>query len=177
MQVRAVTAGLLVLSTGIWECACGAAPEPMGALPAVAAPQPSSVEQAISAIDVAQREIESATGGPIALASPGFAAPPPAPAAVAPNTAAEAGPRAMAKAGSAASKDKGLASEPTSQTRDGGPDASACTTACVALGHMTRATEHLCALAGPGDARCKDAGARLQAATFRVHAACPACSN
>jgi len=51
-----------------------------------------------------------------------------------------------------------------------------CGSACAALASMSRATEHLCGLAGNGDARCEDARARVRTADGRVRAACPACA-
>jgi hypothetical protein len=50
-----------------------------------------------------------------------------------------------------------------------------CLVACSALASMERAADHLCGLAGPADARCTGARVRVQSATARVHAACPAC--
>jgi hypothetical protein len=55
--------------------------------------------------------------------------------------------------------------------------ASPCVTACAALTSMERAADHLCTLAGAGDARCTDARARVESASKRVRAACPACAG
>lgn len=52
----------------------------------------------------------------------------------------------------------------------------ACSTACSALSSMERATSHLCRLAGESDRRCEEAKARVQIATSRVRASCPACA-
>jgi hypothetical protein len=52
-----------------------------------------------------------------------------------------------------------------------------CATACTALGSMQRAAEHVCSIAGAGDARCKSAEERVKSAAARVHAACPACAG
>jgi hypothetical protein len=56
--------------------------------------------------------------------------------------------------------------------------ASDCATACRALASMTRAVEHLCALAdSPGDQqRCDDARRRMASARERVRQTCGACS-
>ena len=51
-----------------------------------------------------------------------------------------------------------------------------CGSACAALASMSRAAEHLCGLAGDGDARCEDARTRVRSAEGRVRAACPACA-
>lgn len=48
----------------------------------------------------------------------------------------------------------------------------ACFSACRALSSMTRATEHLCNLAGQSDSRCEDARSRLSGAHKRVTDAC-----
>jgi hypothetical protein len=53
---------------------------------------------------------------------------------------------------------------------------SPCVTACRALESMERVTARLCSVAGDGDARCTTAKARVEKATGRVHAACPACT-
>jgi hypothetical protein len=52
-----------------------------------------------------------------------------------------------------------------------------CQVACTALASMERAASRLCSLAGDKDARCEGAKGRVQSATARVHAACPACSS
>ena len=51
-----------------------------------------------------------------------------------------------------------------------------CGAACRALASMQRAVDHLCGLAGEGEARCQGARARVASAAERVQAACPACS-
>jgi len=55
------------------------------------------------------------------------------------------------------------------------PDAP-CDTACRAFSSMQRAAGHLCSIAGDADARCGAARERLQRASERVRAACPACT-
>lgn len=52
----------------------------------------------------------------------------------------------------------------------------ACAIACKALASMTRSADHLCSLAGDGDARCTEAHARVKSATDRVRSACPSCT-
>lgn len=51
-----------------------------------------------------------------------------------------------------------------------------CMTACRALASMTRATTHLCDLAGDADPRCDNARSRLRGARERVHGSC-ACGS
>lgn len=57
---------------------------------------------------------------------------------------------------------------------------SDCASLCKALGSLETATKHLCALAKPGDAadqkRCSDAKTKLEEATKKVRAQCPACA-
>jgi hypothetical protein len=55
------------------------------------------------------------------------------------------------------------------------PDAR-CDTACRAFSSMERAAGHLCSIAGDANARCVAARARVQRASERVRAACPACT-
>ncbi len=62
------------------------------------------------------------------------------------------------------------------QEPGGGAPAAPCDTACRAFSSMTRAAEHLCAIAGSADERCGSARERLQRASERVRAACPACT-
>jgi hypothetical protein len=42
---------------------------------------------------------------------------------------------------------------------------------------MVRSADHLCGLAGEGDARCEGARTRVKNATDRVHAQCPSCAH
>jgi hypothetical protein len=112
--------------------------------------------------------------------------PPPPPAAAAASTPA---PPASAGHGYAAPPEPVAPAERPSQPYGGGAreekprERSAvpaqasdpCLTACSALASMERAAEHLCGLAGAEDARCTGARARVQSASARVHAACPAC--
>lgn len=58
----------------------------------------------------------------------------------------------------------------------GADAANACSTACKALASMRRSADHLCVLAGDGDARCTDARSRVQSATDRVRSSCPSCA-
>lgn len=53
--------------------------------------------------------------------------------------------------------------------------ASACETACRALGAMERSAAHLCQLAGERDDRCQAAQSRVQRAGERVRATCGGC--
>ena len=57
---------------------------------------------------------------------------------------------------------------------------SDCPALCKALESLESATKHLCALAKPGDAedqkRCNDAKVKLEIATKKVRAKCPACA-
>ncbi|MBK7399226.1 MAG: hypothetical protein IPJ34_23895 [Myxococcales bacterium] len=58
--------------------------------------------------------------------------------------------------------------------------ASDCPALCKALASLETATKHLCALAKPGDEvdqkRCSDAKGKLEEATKKVRAKCPACA-
>jgi hypothetical protein len=65
---------------------------------------------------------------------------------------------------------KGGAAGPRAQAETGG--ATSCSSACSALGSMTRATDHLCALTGEVDARCTDARARTRTAEAKVKTSC-----
>jgi hypothetical protein len=51
-----------------------------------------------------------------------------------------------------------------------------CLSACRALASMRRSVDHLCGLTGDGDSRCEGARTRVQGASERVRATCPACS-
>ena len=51
-----------------------------------------------------------------------------------------------------------------------------CLIACAALASMKRSADHVCTMAGDGDAMCGTARSRVQRAEQRVTAACPACS-
>ncbi len=51
-----------------------------------------------------------------------------------------------------------------------------CLIACAALASMRRSADHVCTMAGEGDAMCGTARSRVQRAEQRVTAACPACS-
>jgi hypothetical protein len=53
--------------------------------------------------------------------------------------------------------------------------ATACETACRALGAMERSAAHLCQLAGDRDDRCQAAQSRVQRAGERVRATCGGC--
>src|SRR5262249_2299070 len=54
------------------------------------------------------------------------------------------------------------------QTEAHQPGGNPCETACRALASMTRSAEHVCEMAGDGDARCHDARARVKGAGERV---------
>lgn len=77
--------------------------------------------------------------------------------------------------GAPADKGKGTGSKRAEAAAGAAGQAAPCASACAALSSMTRATDHLCALAGDADARCADARAKTKSATERVHAGCPAC--
>jgi hypothetical protein len=51
-----------------------------------------------------------------------------------------------------------------------------CLTACRALASMRRSVDHLCGLTGDTDSRCEGARTRVEGASQRVRASCPACS-
>ncbi|MCC6552773.1 MAG: hypothetical protein IT372_07095 [Polyangiaceae bacterium] len=124
---------------------------PPGYAAPTAAPSPASREDAASQLDQAEAELDAALGA----RSTGFAEPPgPSPRPAPPSQPAPPGPI------EAAAKSPG----------------DPCATACRALASMSRAADHLCGLAGEGDARCGDARARVKSATDRVHHQCPACA-
>jgi hypothetical protein len=140
------------------------------------------VDDAIGALDRAEVALDRALGGgrqfaeaprsarereeakDKSAAKPSLPAQP-APANPAPTTAAGHGPPAApaAPADDRAEAGGELASTPP------------CVAACRALASMERAVEHLCGLAGPGDARCESARSRAKSAAERVRAGCPTC--
>jgi hypothetical protein len=94
-------------------------------------------------------------------------------------------PSASPKVGAAAQKKDAPAKTPARRSSaDDAPKEQAeapelgdpCSSACAALASMSRATEHLCGLAGNSDARCEDARTRVRSAEGRVRAACPVCA-
>jgi hypothetical protein len=103
------------------------------------------------------------------MAAPAEASPADAPA------SAEEAAQALARAENdldASLAGRGARAEPLQE----GPQAGPCDTACRAFSSMERSAGHLCAITGDADARCSAARDRLQRASERVRAACPACS-
>ncbi len=161
--LAAVAALALPLAAG---CG-GAVPAPSKVPSAMSVEAPGTVEGASVAVDQAERTIddllaERGRSHQVFAEAPG-PPPPPPPAVVAPppppSPAPSSAPGAM----------KLDADEAPRQPVD------PCSTACSALASMERATTHLCDLAGGDDARCSRARARVENASARVHAACPAC--
>jgi hypothetical protein len=123
-------------------------------------------------MDAAERELDRLFG-PALLnaqqpargdAQPGAAPPPPPPpAATVPGAQPYPSGGAAPRAAEAPDEDKGSV-EPV------------CVTACRALSSMQRAATHLCELAGEPDPQCTNAKDRVQRATDRVLAQCPACA-
>ncbi|MBK8256876.1 MAG: hypothetical protein IPK82_29915 [Polyangiaceae bacterium] len=72
------------------------------------------------------------------------------------------------------------AKSPSSTVAKGAPAApmqsDPCLVACAALASMKRSADHVCSMAGEGDAACSGARTRVSRATERVTAACPACA-
>ena len=148
--------------------ACGASGAKESVTPATAEPTPTTVDQALANLDQAEGDINRILGGAPALS--GYAQPPGQPAPAEPGVVgggAAAPPPAPPTAVGSPSKDATKLET----------EAEPCATACRALASMGRAAEHLCGLAGDSDSRCDVARARVQAATERVHAACPSCSS
>ncbi|MFT3764423.1 MAG: hypothetical protein QM820_02730 [Minicystis sp.] len=177
-------AALVLAAFAIASCG-GAAP--MEAPKSPAAQDLSSPEAALAALDLAERDLARALGGPAPsayamgqssasstpAAPPG---PPPPPAPVAQARAPEA-PRAEPAQPASASvpRDRDVRLAEREAPKAAPPDP--CSTACSALASMERATDHLCGLAGAADGRCTSARDRVKTATARVHAACPACAR
>ncbi|WP_438011393.1 hypothetical protein WME89_23705 [Sorangium sp. So ce321] len=159
-----------------------AAPEPAGAT-VMSAPEegsPRTAEDALAELERAEGELDRVLGAPAggsedrsvaqsaqpgdrSPAAPSPVAPPPAPA---PPAAADSAPRATTAGGERPSK-KAEAEQVS---------AAPCETACRALASMSRATQHLCGLAGDADQRCDAARTRVKSATDRVEAQCPRCA-
>jgi hypothetical protein len=147
----------------------------------------STVEGAAAAVDRAEHALDdllprqSSTLAQQAGVGPasGVATPPPAasaaPAAPLPPPPAEARPGVLREA----QHDAGTAKKSAAPSTPASPATAldACSTACSALASMARAADHLCSLAGAGDARCTSARTRVTAASARVHASCPACGG
>lgn len=165
--------GLLLLAMcALAACGGAAAYGPRDA----GADEPRTPESALAALDQAERELALVLGVPAGYAQPAqpsggirgdavggargeekpSAAPPPPPASP-PAPVEQAQRPADAPSVTTAAK-----SDP-------------CATACRALASMKRAAEHVCELAGAGDARCGAARDRVKNASARVHASCPAC--
>ncbi len=164
--------------------ACGAAPMqgPSGAKGAESAPAFAAsvtVDEVVAELARAEAAVDVALGGGLRFAeAPGRAGArrdekedkalaqgtaKPAPASPA-QPSAQAAPRA--ERGPADDR-AGAAAELATQ--------SPCATACRALASMERAVEHLCGLAGAGDARCESARTRARTAAERVRSGCPTC--
>ena len=147
--------------------ACGASGAKEAVTPSTAEPVPTTVDQALASLDQAEGDINRVLGAP---ATPGYAQPP--------GQAAPAQPGAVG--GGAAGPPPAPPTAAASPSKDATKleaEADPCATACRALASMGRAAEHLCGLAGDSDTRCDVARARVQAATERVHAACPSCAS
>jgi hypothetical protein len=181
-----LAAALLAFVGAIVVTGCGG-----GAAPAVApsskGADEASPEGALAALDRAERSLDTILGpresstlakqaGDAQAAQPAAPEPPPPP----PPTSAPAGGAAPPASGAVAAekaaeaKPKKNASPPAAPT-PGLLAADSCTTACTALASMTRAADHVCALAGAADARCSSARDRVKNAAARVHASCPVC--
>jgi hypothetical protein len=165
----------LVLFAALALAGCGAAAPP----PSAESPALSTTEGSLAALDRAEGELMLALGGqasPLATGAPaagqpamqgGYAQPAPPPPPLADHPA-----EPMQTPGAAPGDDRGAKEAERSTISGGDP----CASACRALGSMRRATDHLCALSGEGDTRCEGARRRVDSASARVHASCPACS-
>lgn len=125
---------------------------------------PASLDEALGRLDRAEADLArlgfggaSAALQPMAPPAPGYGQPPAPPAS--PTVAAEA-PKKEEAGGDAEAR-----------------SADPCVVACSALASMTRSAEHVCGLTGDADARCDGARARVRAATERVRARCPSCTD
>jgi hypothetical protein len=130
-------------------------PPPSAAMPsATAVSAPLTVDEALSDIERLERDLNFAVQrlaqGPKAGQSEGTAPP-----------------SAQKPAQAPATSDRAAESE----LAGGDP----CLSACRALASMRRSVDHLCGLTGDGDARCEGARTRVQGASERVRATCPAC--
>jgi type IV secretory pathway VirB10-like protein len=165
----------------------GASPAPEA--PAARVEDMSTVEGAAAAVDRAEHALDNllprqsnTLAQQAGVASPsGYATPPPAASAAPaappppPPPPAEARPEILREA----QHDAGTAKKSAAPSTPASPATAldACSTACSALASMARAADHLCSLAGAGDARCTSARTRVTAASARVHASCPACGG
>ncbi len=121
-----------------------AEPPPSAPTASSAGEAPKTVEEALAQLDRAQKELDML------------------------------GPDFKAKADTAGTSQQG-AGTPLSQRAPGSTEEArgqGCFSACRALASMSRATEHLCQLAGSTDSRCEDAKDRLANAHKRVTDAC-----
>lgn len=143
--------GFLALSPLL--SACGAAPEPAARAPE----SPSSMatgDESFASVDDAQRGLKQAEADLRAALGPASA-----------GAASPAGPSVetstpLPSPAPPSSPPPAPATGATTKApeREGLPqDASACATACRALGSMTKATETICRLAGASDERCTKA--------------------
>jgi hypothetical protein len=184
---RLLAAALLALVGAMVEAGCGGGAAPPAESPSTG--DEASPEGALAALDRAERSLDAilgprqgvtiaqqASASPMAPAAPEPPPPPPpptsAPAGGAPPAAAS-GAVAAEKPAEAKNKKDAKPSAPTSPAQ---PAGDSCATACTALASMTRAADHVCALAGAADARCSNARDRVKNAAARVHSSCPVCS-
>jgi hypothetical protein len=176
-MTRPATVALLALASALAACGGAASEEPKA--PYLSTEDLASPERAYAAVGRAEGELAVALGpGPADDAKEqGFAQPappPPPPPEPRPQPVVPAAPAAAPPA------EKPRAEERDAQQKGAGAPAasgSPCLTACAALASMERAADHLCTLAGAGDARCADARARVKGATARVRTTCPACGG
>ena len=145
---------------GATAAAPTAAAEPAYAQPAVRTE--ASIDQAIADLQRAEGDLSLAigsmsSGGSTSPRSPAVTQPPAATPTDSPVPGAAQ--KSPAAAGGARSAETELSSDP-------------CFSACRALASMTRATAHLCDLAGDADPRCDNARSRLRGARERVEGSC-----
>src|SRR5581483_11545959 len=81
-------------------------------------------------------------------------------------------------AGSASTPPSQYSTAPEPPRSNGAPSqpGGVCATACNALASMERATQRLCGISGDSDPRCLSARSRVNNATAKVQASCPACA-
>lgn len=144
------------------EPSMAAKSEGEAAIPAPTSPSlegPVTIEQATAAIDQSEHDIDQAVA-----------------------MIAQSSARSAQKPAEAPSTGPGVPPPPpqaTAAPMGGATELGAgegCFSACRALASMRRSVDHLCGLTGDSDARCEGARTRVNGATARVHATCPACS-
>src|SRR5262245_16725573 len=135
---RALACVAMTLGASFVLGACGAASkEP--ASPGAAEPVPTTVDQAVAALDQAENDLNRIL---VPGASPAFAQPPAGSASPnEPAAPAQATPPPPARSGGEAVRTDAAKEE----------SGDRCETACRALASMSRAAEHLCGLAGETD--------------------------